>query len=161
MGRRGPPPTPTRLKVLYGNPGKRPLNRFEPKPQGATPRCPSWLDEEAKRKWRQLIPQLAAMGVLTSIDADALTNYCQIWSRWVRAEKFIQEHGDVYSIKDEAGKPRYLQQVPQVSIARNLLHVLNRLQQEFGLTPSARSSIRIENNAPDALDEFLSGRRSG
>ena len=26
MGRRGPPPTPTRIKMLRGNPGKRPLN---------------------------------------------------------------------------------------------------------------------------------------
>jgi hypothetical protein len=34
MGRRGPPPQPTKLRLLSGNPGKRPLPRAEPQPIG-------------------------------------------------------------------------------------------------------------------------------
>ena len=45
-----------------------------------------------------------------------------------------------------------MQQFPQVSIARNLLLVLRAYQQEFGLTPAARSRIAVQ-DAGDDLDE--------
>jgi P27 family predicted phage terminase small subunit len=83
------------------------------------------------------------MGVLTKIDGNALTRYCQLWSRWKKAELFIQKHGDTYPIKDEAGKIKCLQQFPQVTIAHKLAALLTRLEQEFRLTPSARSRITL------------------
>lgn len=156
MGRRGPPAKPTALKLLQGNPGKRPLNQHEPKPKAGTPRCPEWLHVEAKACWKRLVPQLNDMGVVTLIDADALANYCDTWSRWKRAILFLQKNGDVYTVKDEAGKVKYIQQLPQVAIARNLLAVLNRYQQEFGLTPAARSRIAVtDEDASPGLVEFL------
>ncbi len=158
MGRRGPRPEPTALKVLKGNPGKRPLNDREPEPRADAPRCPSWLNKDAKAKWHQLVPELKKMRVLTVVDGDALTNYCQTWSRWRAAEEFIQRHGDVIPIKDDKGNVKYLQQVPQVSIARNLVQVLNRYQQEFGLTPSARTRIKImpkQTKATSGVAKFL------
>ena len=51
MGRRGPPPKPTRIRLLQGNPSKRPINKREPKPPDGSPRCPAWLSPEAKRTW--------------------------------------------------------------------------------------------------------------
>ena len=129
------------FKLLKGNPGNRPLNKQEPKPRTDTPRCPSWINKDAKEKWKELVPKLKQMGVLTYVDGDALANYCQTWSRWRAAEEFIQRHGDVLPIKDDKGRIKYLQQVPQVAIARNLIQILNRYQQEFGLTPSARTRI--------------------
>jgi phage terminase small subunit len=51
---------------------------------------------------------------------------------------------------------KYVQQLPQVAIARNLLAVLNRYQQEFGLTPAARSRLTIsEQDDSPGLLEFL------
>ncbi len=156
MGRRGPPPKPTTLKLLQGNPGKRPLNIREPKPKQGTPRCPEWLDEEAKACWKWLVPKLTETGVLTLVDSHALTAYCDSWSRWKRAVLFLQKNGEVYTVKDGAGKVKYIQQLPQVAIARNLLAVLNRYQQEFGLTPAARSRIAIpDDDAPSGVLEFL------
>ena len=156
MGQRGPAPKPTALKLLQGNPGKRRLNAWEPKPCDGVPRCPDWLDAEAKACWKRIVPQLKAMGVLTLIDADALTNYCDTWSRWKRAVLFLKEKGDVYTIKDDDGKIKYISQLPQVAIARNLLAVLNRYQQEFGLTPAARSRIVLPEQGPaNGIAEFL------
>lgn len=156
MGRRGPAPKPTALKVLQGNPGKRRLNANEPKPQEGIPRCPAWLDDEAKTAWKRIVPQLRDMGVLTLIDADALTNYCDTWSRWKKAVLFIQKNGEVFVQKDDSGAVKYIQQLPQVAIARNLLAVLNRYQQEFGLTPAARSRLTItEKDDSPGLMEFL------
>ncbi len=50
MATRGRKPKPTALKVLEGNPGKRPLNLNEPKPEKKAPKCPSWLEPEAKKR---------------------------------------------------------------------------------------------------------------
>lgn len=161
MGKRGPKPKPTAIKLLHGNRSKRPLNLHEPKPSAAPPRCPAWLDAEAKACWRVLIPQLRDMGVLTRIDANALTNYCETWSRWKRAVLFLQKNGDVYSLKDDQGNPKCVVQWPQVAVARNLVSVLHRYQQEFGLTPSARTSLKgsAVPGAIDEFDEFVNRRR--
>jgi hypothetical protein len=51
MGLRGPAPEPTALKLLRGNPGKRPLNTLEPKPPtGKRPHCLAHLDEVARKE---------------------------------------------------------------------------------------------------------------
>ena len=84
MGRRGPPPKPTKLKLLAGNPGKRPLNRREPQPRKTTPRCPAWLGKEARAVWKRMVPELRRMGVLTVIDGEALAAFCQTYARWRR-----------------------------------------------------------------------------
>lgn len=49
MAIRGRKPKPTALKVLEGNPGHRPLNKKEPLPKGRLPRCPDWLEDDARR----------------------------------------------------------------------------------------------------------------
>ena len=43
LNMRGRRPKPTRLKVLTGNPGKRPLNENEPRPEAHVPDCPPEL----------------------------------------------------------------------------------------------------------------------
>jgi len=163
MGRRGPPPKPTAIRKLQGNPGHRPLNDREPEPRPDTPRCPSWLTDEAKVVWRRMVPELRVMGVLTAADGDALAAYCQTFARWKAAEEFLAKHGEVYPLKDDQGRIRCMQQFPQVSISRNLLHLLRNYQREFGLTPSARSRIAVGGGAaePSEFDRFLAERRGG
>ena len=159
MGRRGPAPTPTAMLKLRGS-WRAKTREGEPQPPPGRPKCPQWLDDDAKKVWRQLVPQLDEMGVLTKVDANALARYCRLWSRWRQAEAFIDRHGEVYPLKDEHGKVRYFQQFPQVSIANKLAQQLTRLEQEFGMTPSARSQIDVEvRSGPDELEEFI--RRKG
>ena len=47
MATKGRKPTPTAIKELEGNPGKRALNDKEPKPVKKAPACPKWLEPEA------------------------------------------------------------------------------------------------------------------
>ena len=68
MAGRGRPPKPTAVKELEGNPGKRPLNKNEPKPKQTAPKCPSWLEPDAKKEWRRLSKELESMGLLTEVD---------------------------------------------------------------------------------------------
>ena len=152
MGRRGPPPTPTHLKLLAGNPGKRPINKREPVARPGAPRCPEWMPPEGRREWHWMVRELRGMKLLSVVDRHALMTYCQTWVRWRAAEEFIAKHGESYPIRDDTGRVRCMQQFPQVATARNHLLILKAYQQEFGMTPSARSRIQIGNNDDDMHD---------
>jgi phage terminase small subunit len=76
---KGRKPTPTMLKVLSGNPGKRPLNEREPAAPQGVPEPPEWLDDEAKAEWARVTVDLAAMGLLSQADRPALAAYCTAW----------------------------------------------------------------------------------
>ena len=150
MAQRGRKPKPTAVKVLEGNPGKRSLNTAEPKPEKKAPRCPSWLEDEAKKEWKRMSKQLEQLGILTEIDMAAFAGYCQAYARWKEAEEFITQHGTI--VKTPSG---YWQQVPQVSIAQTYLKIMNKFCEQFGLTPSARSRIvadTAEDKESDAVN---------
>ena len=80
MAQRGRKPKPTALKVLEGNPGGRPLNPNEPKPAKKAPRCPAWLEDEAKKEWKRMGKTLEQMGLLTEMDMAAFAGYCQAYA---------------------------------------------------------------------------------
>ena len=142
MATRGRKPKPTALKVLEGNPGKRPLNKNEPQPEKKAPRCPSWLEPEAKKEWRRMAKTLENIGVLTQVDKAAFAGYCQAYARWKEAEEFLSKHGTIF--KTPSG---YIQQVPQVAIARNYLQIMKDFCSEFGLPPAARTRIKVDQEA--------------
>ncbi|WP_213950384.1 phage terminase small subunit P27 family [Tepidanaerobacter syntrophicus] len=153
MAMRGRKPKPTALKVLEGNPGKRPLNDKEPQPEKKAPRCPSWLEPEAKKEWKRMAKTLEAMGVLTQVDRTAFEGYCQAYARWKEAEEFLSKHGTIF--KTPSG---YIQQVPQVSIAQTYLKVMKDFCSEFGLTPAARTRIKVDTeavNSDDPMEKLL------
>lgn len=132
-----------------GNPGKRSLNTNEPKPVKKAPRCPAWLEDEAKKEWKRMAKQMEQLGILTEIDMAAFAGYCQAYARWKEAEEFITQHGTI--VKTPSG---YWQQVPQVSIAQTYLKIMNKFCEQFGLTPSARSRIVTDNGDDKESDEM-------
>lgn len=136
MAVRGRKPTPTALKVLEGNPGKRKLNDREPKPKKRAPSCPQWLEPDAKAEWKRLAKKMTELGILTEVDMASFSGYCQAYARWKEAEEFLTQHGPI--VKTPSG---YWQQVPQVAIANKYLKIMGRFASEFGLTPSSRSRI--------------------
>ena len=154
MATRGRKPTPTAIKELEGNPGRRPLNRNEPVPVYRAPPCPKTLGPEAKREWRRLAKTLESMLVLTELDMAVFATYCDAYEQWKKATEFINTHGSV--IRTPSG---YLQQIPQVSIAQTYAKLMNRCAEQMGLTPSARSRIiagaGVENT--DDMDMLLGG----
>ena len=146
MARMGRPPKPTAVKELEGNPGKRKLNKNEPKPRKNSPACPPWLIPEAKKEWRRLSKQMEKLGTLTEVDMAAFAGYCQSYARWKEAEDVITQHGPIY--KSSNG----VQQLPQVNMAQNYLKVMARLAEQFGLTPSSRSRIYTDDKEDDEND---------
>jgi P27 family predicted phage terminase small subunit len=152
---RGTKPKPTALKQLEGNPGKRKINKNEPKPAVKIPKCPEWLEPEAKAEWERRSKQLLTLGVLTEVDEVAFAGYCQAYARWREAEEFISKHGSI--VKTPSG---YWQQVPQVAIANKSLMLVIRFCEQFGMTPSSRSHLAVESpeaGANDMMEFILSG----
>ena len=143
---RGRKPKPTHLKVIEGNPGKRPLNKNEPTPTGGRPHPPSHLCAEARTEWDRVAKILHAIGVLTTLDRAALAVYCQAYGRWVRAEQTLEKMAQQDSstkallMKTKAGN---LIQNPLVGIANQAMLALMRAATEMGMTPSVRLRIEI------------------
>lgn len=86
---RGPRPTPTNLIALRNNPGKRAINRHEPKPRGKA-ECPQWLSSAARKVWRRRAPELNRLGVLTSVDTEVFAEYCAAAAKLAALEVEIQ-----------------------------------------------------------------------
>ncbi len=155
MATRGTKPTPTALKVLEGNPGKRKLNTREPKPLHKAPPCPKWLNADAKKEWRRLANKLEKLGVLTELDLGVFATYCDAFSRWKQAEEFLEERGLFYITPSG-----YPQQFPQVAISQNYAKLMNRCAEQLGLTPSARSRIiagEADGSSADDMENLLGG----
>jgi P27 family predicted phage terminase small subunit len=163
---RGRPPVPSRLKLLRGNPGKRPLNKNEPKPKAKPPRCPDWLHPEARKKWKQLAPELARLGLLTIVDGDVLAAYCQCFAELKAANDAITAEGRFVKVGGTALEKKdgtveqvgyQLQPHPAVAMQRSALQQLKSFAALFGLDPSSRSKLHVGGaEAADELAEFLS-----
>jgi len=157
MGKRGPKPTPTKLLKLRGSwRGKR--NPREPEPAAGVPDRPTWLTDEALQVWDQVAPDLLRLGVLTRIDGNALARYCQHFARYLAAEREVSETGTTVEKTSASGEPAGVAENPAVRQAERLSHLMLRFEQEFGLTPSARSGIHVE---PKKDDGFKPRIRSG
>ncbi len=137
MGRRGPPPKPTKLKLLAGNPGKRPLNAREPDPEVEIPEIPEHLATGACQEWERVAGELESLGLLTRIDRASLAGYCQAWARWVEAEEQLAKFGLI--VKAPSGYPM---QSPFLAIANKALEQMHRFSSEFGMTPASRTRIQ-------------------
>lgn len=141
----GPAPKPTALKVLTGNPGKRPLNMAEPRPAPGIPSCPSWLSLEARREWRRITPELSRLGLLSGVDRAALAGYCQCWARWAEAEKTLTEKGMSVEIqREDKDGNLYTYGItarPEVAAALKEAAMMKAFLVEFGLTPASRTRI--------------------
>ncbi len=147
----GPSPTPSRLKFLRGNPGKRPLNTNEPKPRAALPACPKHLSPAARKEWRYITRELVPLGVITKLDRAALAVFCDAYARWVEATDNIKQFGLV--LKAPSGFPIIS---PYLAIANKAAEQIRAFGAEFGLMPASRSRIDAPKPQTDEFDdEFL------
>ena len=163
MGARGPAGKPTNLKLIQGNPGRRPLNddvKFDV--ASDVPKPPAYLDRRAKTEWKRLAPVVFKTGLLTEGDLAAFGAYCAAFSHWYAAEKSLQarmsENDGSMTFTTDKG---YEQQIPEVSIAKNARLDMIKIAREFGLTPSSRANIKaVEKDEENSIMEFIKGKRS-
>ena len=153
---KGRKPKPTHLKVITGNPGKRPINAREPKPTRGALRCPPDLTDAARKAWEQIAPELAAMGVLTTADTAALRQLCEAVSDFQAAREVLKTSGRFYETRTPSGAVMHRAH-PAVALAADADRRLRGWLSEFGLTPSARTRVHgAPAEAPSEEDRFFS-----
>jgi P27 family predicted phage terminase small subunit len=135
MGRRGPAPKPTKLRLLHGDRKDR-VNTSEPLPAEGLPECPDSTREDVREVWDYTLDQLAAMGLATPADRDALYAYCEAVVLHREACRLVAKSGVL--LRGIHGNPI---RNPALQVMRDAAQVVRALAQEFGLTPSSRSQI--------------------
>jgi phage terminase small subunit len=119
--RTGRPPKPTALKLMTGNPGRRPLPKDEPAPPKGDVLAPAWLkrDRRSMAAWNEYAPKLIEMGVLTVVDVAMFAAWCSLYAEFQKAPD----------------------RIPANRIAR-----MDALAGQFGLNPSARARMGTKEN---------------
>lgn len=149
----GPPKKPTALKLLQGNPGKKPLPKNEPIIPHACPDPPETLSAQGRKHWGEIVGILAESGIMTALDVHALAAYCEAYARWLHANEQLCLFGCV--AKDEKGIPHHS---PYLRVANDSFMQMKALLQEFGLSPASRARIQVskkEEENPFAMIEKM------
>lgn len=144
---RGRPPKPAALKILAGNPGRRPLNKAEPQPPAIRPDCPDSLDKTARAEWDRITPILADLKLLTLADRAAIAAYCAAYSDWCAALDAIAKEGRIIRdpVFNKNGKKvgDRIKLHPAVALLNKADERIKRYLPEFGLSPAGRTRLTI------------------
>ncbi len=150
-------PKPTVLKLVEGNPGKRAINKREPKPRREVPSCPAHLGDSGKVAWGRLSVLLDRMGVLTEADGAALERLCDCYTDILECRKLIETDGRTYKTTTPQGET-LIKANPAVAQLRAADSQFKSYLVEFGLTPAARSKVHAstdDDQEEDPLAEFF------
>ena len=156
-------PKPTKLKILQGNPGKRPLNKLEPEPRRGIPTMPKWLKAfpVAKKEWKRESKELDEMGIMTTAECGDLAVRVYLACQIQELANEINDEGTVITItllnKDGEEITTSTKTNPKCIQLKNLITEYRQIGSLLGLDPSSRSKLKTEKlKKPDAGDEFLS-----
>ncbi|MGE3346066.1 MAG: phage terminase small subunit P27 family [Ramlibacter sp.] len=148
------------MKLLAGNPGKRPLNLADGvNPRVEIPTPPKQLGHEARKEWRRITPLLEELGLISGLDRAALTLYCQALGRLAELETAFNSKVQLVMEKEKlcyadavfrcsyarAPKTGYEQQSVLVQLIRSHREEVNRYLGHFGLSPAARARVTPSN----------------
>lgn len=154
MGRRGPAPTPTALRLLRGNPGRRAINHDEPTPEAIAvasefAKCPKWLTGESRSLWKRVAPGAIASGLLTVVDLPAFEALCVSYARWREFERLTGKNLELAISKgyrNGAVKERQL---------------MLQFGARFGFDPSSRSNVKLPSQKPKSkVDQFRDAKQA-
>lgn len=135
---------PEAVKELAGT--SRP-DRISPdavtvEPLEKPPKCPPHLKGVAKYMWERTTVELISMKVLTQVDLRGVEIYCSLYARWRSAEDYLAKFG--YHTGGDT-----IVASPYVKISLDCSVQMKSWMNEFGITPSSRSRVKVEKKAPE------------
>ena len=144
-------PTPTVVRKITGNPGKRPMNQREPDPVLGLPECPAHLQGEARVEWHRLGRQMVEEGRMGLLYKGLLALYCVAWQRWIAAETEIATGGMI--VRSPSG---HMVQSPFLPIANRAWTQMMKALSELGISPTrqARASTVQGAATVDSSEDF-------
>ena len=132
MGRRGPPKTPSAVKMQRGTDQPCRMNPDEPQPEHGVPAPPSWLSDEERVHYAELAASVSRMDILTHADGEALGTLAAARHRLDLA----QEACRCNPVVDDDGRRTGW------AVERHAALVdYTRLLREFGLSPASRPNV--------------------
>lgn len=137
---RGRRPKPLHVKLVTGNPGKRPMNGREPKPRRALPTPPTHITQEELVHWGRFSEILDRMGVLTEADGAALERVVCLYQEVIELREVIETEGRTYTTKNRDGAEMTRPQ-PAVAMLADCDRRFRGWLGDFGLTPAARTKV--------------------
>lgn len=146
MGKRGPKsiPDPNALRLLQGGRAREVVAPVVEKPI-EIPKPPVFLKGYALDEWDRVIEELYSIGLYRDIDQNALAAYCMAYKRWRTAEEDLDKLADNDSVTHAAmirTTNGNAVQNPLLGVASAARRDMMRIAAEFGMTPSARTTIR-------------------
>jgi len=135
----GRKPKPTKLKLVEGNPGKRKINKREPKPESSVPGCPRQLNAIARTEWKRVTKLLHRNGLIAELDRAALAAYCSSFARYIYFEGKLSKKPEL-AIQTSA-KTGYDQVSPMFTIMKGALKDMKDFLGKFGMSPSDRVGL--------------------
>lgn len=110
------------------------------------PPCPRWVKGAAKKHWEILGPKLVQAGLLSVVDGDVFGLHCDNMAVYETVmEKLVDI--DTWVSKTPNG---FEVQAAWLQIRNKVQEQIIRTAREFGLTPAARSSVKV--NKQQQLD---------
>lgn len=146
MGKRGPAPMPTKLKVLHGERRKTRLNRSEPEPKAKLPTMPTGMSDAAQAVWKHVVADFGHTGVITAVDGEALRAYCDAVARYQHAAEMLDKSGPLV----RGARHGDLVKNPLHQVMRDNADLMRQFARELGLTPSARTNLHVGGKDDDA-----------
>jgi len=163
---RGRKPTPTHLRLLDGNAGKRPLNRDEPQPVGDLLAPPAELTAEEREIWCYAIEH-APRGLLRLLDLKLFLGWVLAAAEVDLAEKMLREHGrevkkggdQRITINPDGTQVKTVRSVTMVlsnwvKIRREAFQRMMKATSELGFSPTSRSRITLAGGGKKETNRF-------
>lgn len=154
MGKRGPKPKPTALRVFEGTRIRDPNDRSgEPMADiSEAPEMPAWLGSYGEAEWSRMVPILSSIGCFTASDWTVFGQYCGALDRFHAAREDMAKTG--MFLETEKGRIAN----PALKAVKEATDQIVRIGNMFGMSPSARVGLVgvPTDSARDDLERFKS-----
>lgn len=125
---------PRALKIVEGNPGRRPIEE-EVNFNRGIPTKPAELSPDASWLWDEIMQQMQGVGLLKPVDASSLEVVCETFARWREAVRM--RRGDGMLSENSQGRVT----APWIGIEERAGKEFRAWCSEFGLTPAAEKNV--------------------
>lgn len=143
----GRKPKPSHLKLINGNPGKRPINKREPTASSDLPIAPKWLNDRAREIFAEIVALIDEMGYASRSHMHSLALAASRLEEVEVCTQMIDDEGRTYETTNTQGDTS-IKSHPAVAQRSEAMRHAQSLLAEFGLTPSAAAKVVVPKKQP-------------
>jgi len=132
MAKPGAKPKNAQLKVIQGNPSRRPIPE-QPNLPALGAEAPDFLSATGKRLWNRWASSLIGLGLFADVHRELLASTVQHWATYIDCMEVVKADGVVIERKNGISRS------PWLVSAENAFACARKGMSELGLTPAELS----------------------